>query len=208
MKTGVRSREPGVRGQWPAIALLSWLALWPSSAAAHRLEAEAVVRPGWKVQVESWFETGDAAAGARVEVFGPDGQPHSQGRLDRQGVYQFAYRSLEPLRVVVNAGGGHRVEVKVAAKDLVRSAVGSTIACVQPTPSPWLVVPMLGHADPEPDDSAPAPAPVVHRRTGIQWLNLTLGLALLLALAALVKQRLRVRQLRSQLEQAEKPEPR
>lgn len=38
---------------------------------AHRLEAEAILRPFGVVQVESWFETGDVPKSARVESSAP-----------------------------------------------------------------------------------------------------------------------------------------
>jgi nickel transport protein len=94
----------------------------PERALAHRLDAEATVRSFGRVQVEAWFETGDIPKSARVQVFRPDGRLLTEGKLDDQGIFTFTYIDAEPLRVVVDAGVGHRAEVKLKQADLERGA--------------------------------------------------------------------------------------
>src|SRR5262249_32830035 len=66
------------------LALLT-AALFPGSASAHRLEAEAIIRPHKVIQVESWFETGETPRSAKVAVYRADGGTLSEGRLDDKG---------------------------------------------------------------------------------------------------------------------------
>ncbi len=95
------------------------LSLTPA-ARAHRLDGEYRVLPGGKVQIESWFETGDAPKGAKVTVYRADGSPllAAPGELDDRGIYVFTYKKAEPLRVVIAAGQGHRKELTIATADL------------------------------------------------------------------------------------------
>jgi nickel transport protein len=99
--------------------LLATLALAPA-ARAHRLEGEYRVLPGRKVQVEAWFETGEAAKGAKVRIYRADGSPlfSEPGELDARGEYIFPYEKAENLKVVISAGEGHRKELTIPAAEL------------------------------------------------------------------------------------------
>ena len=89
----LRSPHPGWR-KAPPPALLFAVAgvLWAAAPRqAHRLDADYRVRPDGKVQVESWFDMGGKApAGAKVQVFRPNGEILSEGVLDEQGIFVFA----------------------------------------------------------------------------------------------------------------------
>lgn len=98
-----------------ALTLLG-LFLASGRAAAHRLEAEARPLPDGRVQVESWFDGGDSAAGARVQVYSPSGAVLAEGTLDERGLFAFTPGDGQPLRIVVSAGGGHRKTVYFPAK--------------------------------------------------------------------------------------------
>jgi len=87
-------------------------------AQAHRLIAEAFVLENQKIQIESWFSTGQAAGGAKVEVFQADGRLLTQGRLDEQGIFVFSYEVPQTLNVVISAGPEHRKELAIAEADL------------------------------------------------------------------------------------------
>jgi cobalt/nickel transport system permease protein len=88
-------------------------------AHAHRLEADYQMLPGGKIQIESWFDPGDGRPqGARVQVFRPNGSLLAEGPTDDQGVFVFSCREAEPLRVVVNAGAGHRKEFTILKEKL------------------------------------------------------------------------------------------
>lgn len=90
------------------------------AAYAHRLEGEYRVLPDHKVQVESWFETGDPPIGAKVRIYRPDGSQlfAEPGKLNDKGEYVFRYEKAETLRVVIAAGEGHRKELTIPAAKL------------------------------------------------------------------------------------------
>jgi nickel transport protein len=100
--------------------MLGVLLATPGTAGAHRLEAEATVRSFGTVEVEAWFETGDTPKAAQVQVFRADGRLLTEGKIDDQGRFTFTYTDPEPLRVVVNAGIGHRAEVRISKAYLER----------------------------------------------------------------------------------------
>lgn len=168
-----------------ALAALSGTAL---PAFAHRLDAQCFVRPSWQVQVESWYETGEAPRGARVEVFRTDGQLLTTGKLDRNGVFVFSYKELQALKVVVTSVG-HRAEAPVTAEALERAAVCTCVASLPPTP-PFLAAALLsspetsGSAHNEPIQLA---EPIADHRSSVRWGNALLGVGGLLAVAALFR---------------------
>lgn len=179
----MKQEKPKCRRSSFAAFIAGFFALGPwSSAHAHLLEAQAVLRPGWRVQVESWYETGESAAGARVQVFGTEDRLRAEGRLDPQGIFIFSYQTIESLRIVVNAGAGHRVEVRLPDTTLARHAVCTAAACLPPTPTPWLAAPLLVPIE---SGTAAVPLPMVDRRSGTPWARLLLGVSGLFGLALL-----------------------
>ncbi len=180
-----------------AVTFLALLAAAPS-VQAHRLEAEATVRPFGIVQVESWFETGDVPKAAAVEVFRGGGERLMGGKTDDQGMFIFAYADAEPLRVVVNAGAGHRAEVQVKRTDLERNAVATRalqtwLAGMMPEPSPYLAAALLVEVRSEGTPALPPASPTAERQTGPQFGRLALGVGSLLLVAggAVLLRRLR-----------------
>src|SRR5438445_13021724 len=95
--------------RFPALlpALLATFLAAPN-AHAHRLDAQIFVLPDQRIQVESWFSSGDAAKGAKVQVFGAQEQLLTEGQLNEQGVFVFSYGDVAPQTVVISAGAGHR----------------------------------------------------------------------------------------------------
>jgi cobalt/nickel transport system permease protein len=90
-----------------------FLVLWPSSAWAHRLEAEAQTKKIQKVKIESWFDLGGVPAGARVQVFRKsDKQLLLEHTLDENGRFTF-FADNEPLHIVISAGDGHEKEIDI-----------------------------------------------------------------------------------------------
>jgi cobalt/nickel transport system permease protein len=162
-------------GTAPLLLLaLGALLLSASPALAHALEAECKVdRENRRVRVEGWYETGDAPKKARAKVLREDGTVLAEGALDANGVFVFTYEKAEPLRVQVEAPGGHRAECKLSAEE-------------------------LGGSSPVP---AGPPTPSGEPRS--RWRDLVVGLGFLLALAAFVLSWLNARQLRRLVERVE-----
>jgi hypothetical protein len=153
------------------------LLLFPAGEArAHRLNAQVFLLPEHKVQVESWFDNDTKPRGAKVEVFKANGPLLARGQLDEQGIFVFTLAELEPFRVVVSAGEGHRKEVTISGDEL---AAKQTV-----TPS--------GSAQ----TASPAPIPLAEHASGEQVKDVLIGVGFLLALAAFILSLRNARQLK------------
>jgi nickel transport protein len=140
-------------------------------AHAHRLDAQIFALPNREIQVESWFSSGDAAKGARVQVFDRQDQLIVEGQLNEQGIFVFSYGDTDPCRVVISAGAGHRKEVSISPTALARSVAATTT-------HNDLQVRAIGNP--------PALVPLAERDSGPPLKDVLVGVSFLLALAAFV----------------------
>jgi hypothetical protein len=138
-------------------------------AQAHRLDAQAFVLPNRKVQVEGWFTGGDAAKGAKVQVFGAQEQLLTEGQLNEQGVFVFAYGEVAPHAVIISAGAGHRRVLSIAEGALERGRAETTIDPERPA-----------------KEVSAAPVPLAERDSGGPVKDVLVGVGFLLAVAAFV----------------------
>lgn len=99
----------------PALLLVLLVPLLtPSVAQAHRLDADYRLLPDGMVEIECWFGlAGDAPRGAKVQVFRRDASLLTEGTVDEKGRFRFPMVGKEPLKVVINAGVGHRKEIRI-----------------------------------------------------------------------------------------------
>jgi nickel transport protein len=141
-----------------------------SRAQAHRLDAQAFLLPQRKIQVESWFSDGTIPKDARVQVYRTNGELLTEGHLDKQGVFVFAFEQAEPLKVVVLAGAGHRKEINLLPEDLARM-VGKNADGLE-----------AAQASNEPT----RPIPLADRGTPETTKDVVIGVGFLLALAAFI----------------------
>jgi nickel transport protein len=164
----------------PITLLLALLALMAASgqARAHRLEADYRVLPEQRVEVEAWFDlTRDSPKGAAVQVLRADGTALTEGRLDADGMFAFSFDTVESLKVVVNAGAGHRKELNIPADELAKVAdTGKTPAAPAPEPA--------------------APHRFAERTPAVGIKDVITGVGFLLALGAFVLSVRNARQLR------------
>jgi hypothetical protein len=158
--------------------LLGVLALLAAgSAHAHRLQADYRVLPGRTVQVEGWFDlTRDSPKGAEVRVLRADGTLLTEGRLDDDGVFAFTFDKVEPLKVVVSAGQGHRKELSIPAEELARAGGAEQAPVAATTPA--------------------APRHFADRSPALSVKDVLIGVGFLLALGAFVLSVRNARQLR------------
>jgi hypothetical protein len=159
--------------------------LFVNVARAHDLEARYLVLPEGRVRIESFFETGDAPPRASVKVQRPDESVLCEGRLDKHGFYFFPWTQPEDLRVVVRDRTGHRAEVRIAAKELIRATACDALVLLAPPPTALSTLSLLAarSALGLPDEEAPLrPADRGH---GPAWGKLLLGVGILLGLGAL-----------------------
>ncbi len=148
-----------------------------SPAHAHRLVAEFSLLPEKRIQIESWFETGDSPRKATVQVFHGDGKLLNEGPLDeKSGKYVFPYLEAETLKVIVSAPGGHRAEVLIPQSALTGPRKAES-------------------ASKNGDGDATAVPPNENNATTVK--DVMLGIAFLLALAAFVMSLRNAQKLRS-----------
>jgi hypothetical protein len=140
-------------------------------AFAHRLDAQVFLRPNRQIQVESWFSSGDAAKGAKVQVFGAQDQLIVEGQLNDQGIFVFSYGDTDPCKVVISAGAGHRKEVLISPAALARAAAATA---------------MHENSEVRAGGDSPAPVPLAERDAGAPLKDVLVGVSFLLAVAAFV----------------------
>jgi nickel transport protein len=161
------------------------------TAQAHRLNAQFFVLPEHKVQIESWFENGDSPRSARVQVFRADGRLLTEGRLNEKGLFVFSFPDAEPLKVVVNAGAGHRKELQIAAEELVHSSPSETKAGSTPSGT---------------SEDVPGPVARGDRSSQVPIKDVLVGVGFLLAVAAFVLSLRNARQLRAMSREKDGPQ--
>ena len=168
----------------PLLALVA-LACIAGRARAHRLDAQCFVLPGWRVQVESWYETGEPPRGARVDVIRADGRLLTSGKLDKDGVFVFSFEEVETLKVVVTSVG-HRAEASVSAEALARLTICTCGAGLAPEPPPFLAAALLSPAlktrYPS-EESDRASEPILHHDSSFPLIGMLAGVGILLAVA-------------------------
>jgi nickel transport protein len=105
-------------------------ALTSSQALAHKLSVFAYAE-GNDVFVEGYFADGKRAQNSKVEVFNPAGKLVYQGVTGDKGDYTFTVTKAEDLKIVINAGMGHRGVYLLPANEL-GDGTGETDAEVPP----------------------------------------------------------------------------
>ena len=86
-------------------------------ALAHNVFLTAYVE-GDMVFVEGGFSDGTFCKNSKIEVFDPSGNRLLEGKTDENGVFSFKPPQKTDLKVVLNAGMGHRDEYTVPAEEL------------------------------------------------------------------------------------------
>ena len=122
------------------LLVLAGLLLSASPLWAHRLDAGYTLLPDGRIEIESWFETGDTPPEAWVQVYHHGDKLLTEGTLDAAGKYVFKPERGEPLRVVINAGAGHRKEFSIPGN--------------QGQAAPARLIDLRAQPPPQPDDGA------------------------------------------------------
>jgi nickel transport protein len=157
-----------MRGRFLAV-MLTLLVTFDAvgEAQAHRLAAACRFFPRRMVRVESWFDNGETPKSGQVEVSDEAGEVLVKGRLSSQGLFLFDAPAGQPLRVVVEAGEGHRAEVAIGPEELIVAQAAEEVP---------------GQALPAPAADPAAPA---SRAESFPLKDVLTGIGLLLAVAAL-----------------------
>ena len=145
-------------------------------ADAHALSGQCKLR-GDKVELEAYFDDDSPAADAKVRVLDQGKKAIAEGRTDAKGRWTFARPSAGKYVVIVDAGAGHRAEVKMdvpaGASTAESSAEDDCCCCDAPSNS---------------SESTPSitisEGPDRATFTGYLWLKLGIGLTVIAVLGA------------------------
>lgn len=103
------------------LAACALIVLWCGAAAAHKVNVMAYVE-GDQVVVEGYFSAKSKAMNSQVEVLDAQGKKLHEGKTDAQGMYRFPVSALGKvsgdLKIVLNAGMGHKAEYTLRASEL------------------------------------------------------------------------------------------
>jgi nickel transport protein len=125
----------------------------PGKAGAHRVNVFAWVE-GDTVSVECQYPDGTKVHAGVIRVLDPAGKELLNGKTNDQGEFSFKIPQPTALKIVLEAGMGHRAEWNIAADELSgagKSSGAAAPAAAPPTPA----------SEASPQASA-APAPVGH----------------------------------------------
>ena len=101
-----------------SIALVTLIVLLaaPVAALAHKMTVDVYVASGAVIEGEAYYHAGKVA-GAKVEVFAPDGKKLGETVTDEEGLFKFEAKIRCDHKFVVT-DGGHRGEALLPAEDL------------------------------------------------------------------------------------------
>ncbi|MFW6055566.1 MAG: carboxypeptidase regulatory-like domain-containing protein [Thermodesulfobacteriota bacterium] len=91
--------------------------LFTGTAPAHKVNLFAYI-DGQTVYTESYFPDGRPVEGGKVLVYDGQGELLVQGVTDAEGLFDFAAPKVDELRIVLEAGLGHRTEFTLSQRDL------------------------------------------------------------------------------------------
>jgi len=92
-------------------------------ALAHKVTIFAYVE-GDTIFTESKFSGGKRAINAQILVFDRQGKQLLEGKTDRKGEFSFKIPKVADLRIVLNAGMGHRAEWRIPESEI-KQAIGA-----------------------------------------------------------------------------------
>lgn len=108
------------------ICLVIFLIIHAAPAIAHRVTLFAWIE-GDTVHTESKFGSGRKAVGAPVEVYDAHGNKLLEGKTDDEGEFSFKLPKKTALKIVLQAGSGHRAEWKLSAEEIEEALGGQAV---------------------------------------------------------------------------------
>ena len=109
--------------------------LLASTSWAHKAHLWATVSGG-EVICRGSVGRGARAKHCRITAYLPDGKVLVRGKTDDEGRFSFVPGVCTDMRVVLDAGEGHRAEFRLAADQLRRVAPSARPSCPTPPPPP------------------------------------------------------------------------
>lgn len=114
------------------VLYLTMTAPW---ALAHKVLLTAYFE-GDTIFVEGGFSDGTPCKNAKIEVFDPSGKKLLEGKTNEDGEFSFKPPQKADLKLVLNAGMGHRGEYTLPADELQEAVIGSQATTTEATPAP------------------------------------------------------------------------
>jgi nickel transport protein len=115
--------------------IVLYLAMTAPGALAHKVLVTAYVE-GNTVFVEGGFSDGTPCKNAGIEIFDPSGKKLLEGKTNEDGEFSFKPPQKTDLKLVLNAGMGHRGEYTVPADELQGVVVGNQATTTEAIPAP------------------------------------------------------------------------
>ncbi len=107
------------------VILTIFCLLWPVAASAHRVNIFAWVE-GDTVHTESKFSGGKRVKGGEIVVYDLDGKQLLSGKTNADGEFSFKIPKKTGMKIVIQAGMGHRGEWTIPTSELVPPEPEST----------------------------------------------------------------------------------
>lgn len=118
----VMKKRQNIRWVAALVMALTWLALTPFSAFAHRVTIFAWV-DGDTIHTRSKIGGGKQIKDALVVVYNSRGDRLLEGRTDRDGMFSFKTPEKSDLKVVLTGSMGHAAEWKIPVDDIIGGKV-------------------------------------------------------------------------------------
>jgi nickel transport protein len=115
------------------VLLIGALVLIGAPALAHKVTIFAWVE-GDRVFTESKFSGGRKVTGGKVAVFDREGTQLLEGKTDEKGEFSFRVPKLTDLKIVLNAGTGHRAEWTITESEIRQAGYQEETREVAPPP--------------------------------------------------------------------------
>jgi len=99
--------------------ILAFLAifLFSGTALAHKVNVFAYAEAG-KIYTESYFPDGKAIIGGKVQVYDSSDRLLLEGVTDDKGLFSFDIPKMDDLKIVIDAGMGHRNSFDLKRSDV------------------------------------------------------------------------------------------
>lgn len=94
------------------VLLLGAVLLLTQHAMAHKVNVFAYV-DGATVYTESYFPDGRPVKAGKIQVYDSEDVLLLEGVTDSNGLFNFAVPKIDDLRIVLEAGMGHRAEIRL-----------------------------------------------------------------------------------------------
>jgi nickel transport protein len=117
MMSGSKTKEELMRILLGAAVVLSLLGFFPANACAHRVNVFAWAEGG-RVFVECKWPDGKRVHEGTIRVLDAGGAELLTGKTDQEGNFSFKIPKQEELKIVLEAGMGHRAEWTISKEDV------------------------------------------------------------------------------------------